>query len=198
MHLEVQTVESALLARACIDHLDLPALLLRPLAVHAKQVGREQRRLLPAFGALDLDDDVAVVVRILGQEQDLQLLLELADPLGGSALLAVQVLLHLLILLVLEHLVGGLGFLLGAPELLVGAHDLAEGALLARQFRQLLVVGSDFRTPHLRLDLVIALPDRLKAINHAAADSSSPSRAALNAQSATSSMSSVGSRVVNF
>ena len=41
--------------------------------VHLEQVAGEEVGLLAALGAADLDDDVAAVVGVLGQEQDLQL-----------------------------------------------------------------------------------------------------------------------------
>ena len=44
--------------------------------VHAEQIGREQRRLLAAGAGPDLEQDVLVVVRILGHEQLFERLLE--------------------------------------------------------------------------------------------------------------------------
>ena len=85
--LEGDLVEAALLTRRDVDDLDLPALFLGPLLVHAEQVGREERRLLPALRALDLDDHVLVVVGVLGQQQDLEVLLELSDLRRKPALL---------------------------------------------------------------------------------------------------------------
>src|SRR5438445_738643 len=75
------------------------------------------------------------------------------------------------------------------------------GTLLARELGELLVVGRDVRPRHLILNLSITTSDRLESVDHQAAApavSSSPSRALLNAQIATSSISSEGSRVVNF
>jgi len=79
-------------------------------------------------------------------------------------------------------------------------HRLPQGPLLARELGDLGVVGGDLGTRHLGLDLVVPAGYRLQPVDQAAAPagSSSPCRALLNAVIATSSMSSVGSRVVNF
>ena len=72
---------------------DLPAVALGVAGVHAEEVGREEGRLLAAGAGADLDDDVAVVVGILGQELDAQILhqpgllgLVLGDELAGHLL----------------------------------------------------------------------------------------------------------------
>ena len=61
------------------EHLELPALAGGEALVHLEQVAGEEVGLLAALGAADLDDDVAVVVRVLGQQQQLQLGLEPLD-----------------------------------------------------------------------------------------------------------------------
>jgi hypothetical protein len=50
--------------------------------VHPQQVAGEQRGLVAALTRLDLDDGVAVVVRVLGYEQLSEALLELLALLG--------------------------------------------------------------------------------------------------------------------
>src|SRR4029077_13915082 len=77
---------------------------------------------------------------------------------------------------------------------------LAQRPLLPRELGHLGVVDGNFGPAHLRLDLVIPARERLEPVDHAAAPavSSSPWRALLKAVMATSSMSSVGWRVVNF
>ena len=104
--LELDLVVPAHAGGRGVHDLDLPALLLGPARVHPEQVRREERRLIPTLGALDLDDDVAVVVRVLGQEENLQPLLELLDLLRGATLLRAHVLLHRGIFLVPQHLAG--------------------------------------------------------------------------------------------
>ena len=58
------------------DHLDLPALLGGVALVHAEQVAGEQRGLVAAGAGADFEDDVALVHRILGQQRELDLLLQ--------------------------------------------------------------------------------------------------------------------------
>ena len=53
-------------------HLDPPALALGELAVHAEQLGGEQRRFVAAGAGADLEHDVLLVVRVLRDEQDLE------------------------------------------------------------------------------------------------------------------------------
>src|SRR3989454_12533041 len=76
MDFEHYLVVAAFLAMRDVHHLHLPALALGPFRVHAEEVGCKQRRLLPTLSALYLDDDVPVVIGILGQEQHLEPLLE--------------------------------------------------------------------------------------------------------------------------
>ena len=65
-----QAADAGLVAR---EHVELPALPLRVLAVHAKQLGREERRLVAARARADFEHDVLLIVRVLGDEQDLEL-----------------------------------------------------------------------------------------------------------------------------
>ena len=51
---------------------DLPALLLGEARVHAEDLGGEERGLVAAGAGADFEDDVLLVVRILGQQQHLQ------------------------------------------------------------------------------------------------------------------------------
>ena len=62
-----------------VEDLHGPSLTLGVAGVHAGQVGGEQRRLLTAFTGLDLDDDVAGVVRIAWDE-------DFAQTVGGRCL----------------------------------------------------------------------------------------------------------------
>src|SRR5207247_4309694 len=131
-----------------------------------EEVRGKKGSLVPAFRALDLDHDVAVVVRILGQEQDLQLFLELGYLLGCASLLRPHVLLHLHVLLVPEHLARRLHLRARAAVGVIGLDDLWQGALLPRQPGHLLVVGGNLRPPHLLLDLAITARDRFQTVNH--------------------------------
>ena len=63
------------------QELDLPAARLRVARVHAQQIGGEQRGFFAARAGADFEQRVLVVVRILGQEQHEDALLEV-DQLG--------------------------------------------------------------------------------------------------------------------
>src|SRR5437868_10098605 len=64
------------LAQALRDHLDLPAIALGEARVHAEEVAREERALVAAGAGADLEEEVALVVRVTRQEHALQLFLE--------------------------------------------------------------------------------------------------------------------------
>ena len=168
VNLELDPVEAAFLARPGVDDLGLPALLLRPPLVHAEEVGRKEGSLLPTLGPLDLDDDVTFVSGVLGQEQELQPIATLPCLRRSPPLLRAQVLLHLWILLMLEHLPRRLSLVQGSPVLLISRDQVAQAALLPRELGQLVVVRSDLRLRHLRLDLLVTLRDALEPIYHAA------------------------------
>src|SRR6267142_339450 len=115
-------------------------------------------------------------------------------------LLGAQVLLHLGVALVLLKLARRFELVASALVSLIGLHRLAQRVLLAGKLRHPSVVSGDLGSRHLGLDLVVAANDPFESVDQAAAPavSSSPSRALLKAVIATSSMSSDGSRVVNF
>ena len=71
------------------EDLDLPAVLLGEAEVHAEDLGDEERGLVAAGAGAELEDDVLLVVGILGQEQDLELLFDRfeAGLEGGELLL---------------------------------------------------------------------------------------------------------------
>ena len=58
------------------EDLDLPLVLLGEAEVHAEDLGDEERGLVAAGAGAELEDDVLLVVGILGQEQDLELLFD--------------------------------------------------------------------------------------------------------------------------
>ncbi len=58
------------------DHLDLPALLGGIALVHPEQMAGEQRGLVAAGPGADLENDVALVHRVLRQQRQADLLLE--------------------------------------------------------------------------------------------------------------------------
>ena len=72
------------LALADVHRLGAEAPALRVLREHAVQVARPQAGLLPAGAALDLDDDVLVVVRVALDHREADLLLEPLDVLARA------------------------------------------------------------------------------------------------------------------
>ena len=76
-------------------HLHLPALAFRVARIHAKEIAREERRLVSAGPGADLEEDVALVVGILRQQPLLQLRFENDEPLAAHFDLAFRVASHL-------------------------------------------------------------------------------------------------------
>ena len=76
-------------------HLDLPALPGGETLVHAEQIAGEQRRLVAAGAGADFKNDVALVHGILGQQRELDLLLQRRAPLLEVRLLGGRHLAHL-------------------------------------------------------------------------------------------------------
>ena len=66
----LQAADAGVAAR---HHLEAPALALGEPAVHAEQIAGEQRRLVAASAGADFEHDVLLVVRILRNEQQLEL-----------------------------------------------------------------------------------------------------------------------------
>ena len=151
-------------------HFDLPALLLGEARVHAEDFGGKERGLVAAGAGADFEDDVLLVVGILGQQQHLELFfegrrarLERGDlllrpwragrrrfrPASGARL--GQALAHLLQL----------------AKLLDRRLDFAQrlGGLLI-----LFVVVQDLGQRELRLQLVVALLHLFQTIDHLASE----------------------------
>ena len=82
------------------EHLDLPALLLGEARIHAEDFGGKERSLVAAGAGADFDDDVLLVVRIFGQEQDLQFFLDASDASLQPIELFLRVRPHLCVLLI--------------------------------------------------------------------------------------------------
>jgi hypothetical protein len=115
-----QLLVAAEVGRALAHHLAAPAALLAVAGVHARQIGREQGGFLAARARADLEEGVAWVVRVLGQQRLLQLAMQAGDVgLGAGNLLAR----HLGQFRVVQHATGGgqVGLALGG--LAVQAHQ---------------------------------------------------------------------------
>ena len=73
LHEEGHLVEAAHVRRVGAEHLDLEPVALGEADVHLEEVLGEEVGLLAALGPADLDDDVLALVRVLRQEQHLEL-----------------------------------------------------------------------------------------------------------------------------
>src|SRR4051812_8877629 len=109
------------LREALGNDFDLPALALCVTRVHAKEVAREERRLVAARAGAHLDEHIAIVVRILRQKRLLQLRLQ-AFHAGPRALQ----------LLVERQFPRGLGVAFGLAILLIETDHGREIGVLAR------------------------------------------------------------------
>ena len=130
---ERDLVEPAPLRHVGPEDLELPPHSRCEPLVHLEQVAGEQIRLLATLGTADLDDDVAVVVRVLRQQQQLELGLEPLDVRGG-----------------------GVGF--GASEVAIVAGRVGQHLL-----RQLEVVGAGAKLAGARddrVELLVTLRER--------------------------------------
>src|SRR5258706_9342219 len=92
------------LAQALRNDLDLPAVALGEARVHAEEVAREDRALVAAGSGADLEEEIALVVRIARHEHALQLRLEAREALAPRADLVLG---ESAGLRVLGHLLGG-------------------------------------------------------------------------------------------
>ena len=86
---------AAQLGLGTAHHLGLPAAPVRVHRVHAVQIGRKQRAFLAACAAANFDIDVLLVVRVLGQKQELELSLKPRDVALGLLELLLRKLLHI-------------------------------------------------------------------------------------------------------
>jgi len=149
------------------EHLDAPARQLGEAGVHAEQVGGEQPRLVAARAGPDLEDDVLLVVRVFGKQQDRESLLELPDPrLERRDLLLGQFPEPLVALP--QHL---LGLVELAARLLVVPEGLDERRQIGVLLGQLLVlgaVGDHGGIAQQPLQLLVALFDVLDPLKHIA------------------------------
>src|SRR6185369_6159506 len=78
-HLEDGFLDAAERALGVRDRLAAPARALDVARVHAVEIGREERGLVPTGAGADLDDRVAVVERVVREERGLQPRLEIGD-----------------------------------------------------------------------------------------------------------------------
>ena len=70
-----------------VHDLHLPAAGLGVPLVHPEELGREERGLLSSGARADLDEDVARIVRVAWDEEELQLPFDLSEPFGQAGAL---------------------------------------------------------------------------------------------------------------
>ena len=124
--------------RARRNDLDLPALALGKTRVHAKEVAGKQRRLVATGSGANFQKNVALVVGVLGQQQALQLALDLRQTLFGRRHLGLGEFLHFR---VGEHLLRRLQIVVGLPPLRVERDHRTELGVLARELAVLIHVA---------------------------------------------------------
>src|SRR5439155_628770 len=159
--------EPAEAGRARGEHLHPPALSLGVAAVHAKQLGGEETRLLAARTGADLEHHVALVVRVARHEQPLEGCVELLETLLQPRKLAARQLPQLLVLPVRE--LPMLGHLARHALPLTPAGDgLLELRALAGELGELPAVGDHLRVRHETLELLVSPLDVRQALEHRA------------------------------
>src|SRR3989440_302734 len=164
LHEQDDVLETADAGGAPVHHLDLPALRLRVLGVHARELGGEQRRLVAAGAGADLDEDVPVVVGILGEDELLQLVFERGLARGQLVDLALRQLGQLAIAALGQDVPGlaePLEDVLVLGELL---DDLLNVGVLFTQARVLGLLAEDRGVGESALDLMRALFDLAELI----------------------------------
>lgn len=88
-------LETAKLSFIGLHDLDLPAVEIGITLVHAQQVGREQRRLIAAGSRAHLQDDAFLVGFVLGQQQQLDAMLQIGQARGQRIAFLARKLAHL-------------------------------------------------------------------------------------------------------
>ena len=143
-----------------VEQLGLPAPTLGVAEVHPQQVPGEQRRLVAPLTRLDLEDDVAVVVRVARDQQVGELLGELLAPcgqLGG---------LHDERRVLAAQLHRGVQVRADREPLLVGRHQRGQlGEATAEPPRGALV-GVDRRVGELRLEVRVLTDQIVDLLEH--------------------------------
>jgi hypothetical protein len=158
-------VETAQVGGIGAQHLDLPAVPGGEGPVHLEQVAGEQVGLLAALGPPDLDDHVALVVGVAGQQQHPQLVGEAGDVGLGLVDLGLQQAPFVGAGIVL-HPPGGLQVLPPLPQLTGPADDRLELAVAPRHLLVAGLVGDQAGVGQARLDVVELLVQLSEAFEH--------------------------------
>src|SRR4030095_7858921 len=150
-----------------VHDLDLPAPALGGAVGQAEERRGEERRLVAAGAGADLQEDVARVVGVLGQEQDLELLLDGRQPFGERGPLGGG---HLVELFPrrqgLDELPGALQLLLDLPVLLGLSDDRLELGQGLLRVADGAVVLDEPRIREARPDLFVLAADFFQFFEH--------------------------------
>ena len=146
-------------------HLDLPAVLLGEARVHAENLGGEERSLVAASAGADFEDDVLLVVGILGEEQDLQFFFESlpARLERGDFFLGHGAQVCIVAGKELAGIIEALADLLEFAEPFYGRFDFAK---LLGDFLIALVVVEDLGQSELGLEVAVALLHLFETVKH--------------------------------
>ena len=156
-------LHAAQLREICVQLFGFPAACVGIMGIHSRQLRGKERRFLAAGARTDFNDDVAVVVWILGQEQQLQfalkrflLRLQLAQLFLGHVA-QIRILEHLFRLFhIFQH-----GFI---PA--VGGHQLFHIGVLLHESPPSIHIAKRFRLRQTNLNFVISRCERFQFILH--------------------------------
>ena len=163
LDLELDFLVAARIGGADVHELDLPLARGAEALVHLEQVACEDGGLVTACRGADLHDDVLLIGRIGGNEQELDVLFQ-AGKLGlcgGDGLLS-----ELLHVGVAEHLLGLVDVGAGLQVLAGLLHQLALVGVFLCQLVVFLLIGKHGRVAHLGLQLLVGLDDLLQLVAH--------------------------------
>ncbi len=134
---------AAVLALTLGEDLDAPALLLGIARIHAEQIAGKDRRLVAASAGADLEEHVAPVVGVLGQQHALQIGFQRLELGLGFADLLLGHLAHVGIA-VLEQRLSALEILLHLAQLPIGDDHRLDFGVLAGIGAKTALIADDF------------------------------------------------------
>ena len=99
-HALLKSADTVLIER---DHLCSPSPAVRIVDIHAVDFRCKESRLVSARASADLHNNILIIVGVLGEKENLKLLLQLIDALLRFIQFFLRQLTHLLICLILQH-----------------------------------------------------------------------------------------------
>ena len=153
-HLHHHLLVAAGGAFRCAVDLVAPALALHILGVHAQQVAGEEGCLVAARAAADLDDGVLFVLRILGDEQQFDLLLHAGNGRFEFGHLLAGHFAQVVVLLVGQNILGLPQVVDGRAVAVARFHDRFQLLVFLVELDEFLDVGDHFGVGDLLADLL--------------------------------------------